>query len=99
MRRFAFCNRFQSRGSRARMICIAAWSCVALLVIAIMTPGAARAQLAGTGTIEGTIADSSGAVVPGARIVAQNLATGAETVRISTSAFTTCLHWMRETTT
>jgi len=86
MRRFALSNQFQLRGSMARMLCVAAWCSVALLVIAIMTPGAARAQLAGTGTIEGTIADSSGAVVPGATVVARNLATGAETVRTSTSA-------------
>jgi hypothetical protein len=55
-----------------------------LLVIALMAPLCAKAQLGGTGTIEGTITDSTGALVVGAKVAARNLATGSETVRNTT---------------
>jgi hypothetical protein len=44
------------------------------------------AQIAGTGAIQGTVSDPSGAVVPIAIVVATNIATGAKTTRQTTSA-------------
>lgn len=61
---------------------------LALLIFTILLPFSARnasAQLTGTGTIEGTVSDPSGAVVSGAKVTAINLATGAQTVRVTTS--------------
>lgn len=52
-------------------------------MVMVLLPTRASAQLGGTGTIEGTVADPSGAVIPGARITARNNATGAEMVRTS----------------
>ncbi len=49
-------------------------------------PSAAWGQLGGSGTIQGTVTDPSGAVIPDAKVTARNLATGAETVRSSTSS-------------
>jgi hypothetical protein len=42
------------------------------------------AQLGGTGTIEGTVIDSTGALVVGAKVTARNVGTGAEMVRSTT---------------
>ncbi len=72
--------------SHRTFLLFTAFSCLTLLLAVILAPLAARAQLAGTGTIEGTIADPSGAVIGGARIEAQNLATGVVTVRTSTGS-------------
>src|SRR5262245_39764351 len=46
----------------------------------------AAAQIAGTGTIRGTINDPTGAVVPRATVTAINVATGVETARVATDA-------------
>jgi hypothetical protein len=46
----------------------------------------ARGQTAGEGTIQGTVSDSSGAVIPGATVTATNTATNRSTVRTATSA-------------
>ncbi|WP_245818108.1 TonB-dependent receptor [Granulicella rosea] len=40
----------------------------------------------GAGTITGTVADATGAVIPGATVTALNVATGVKTVRIATSS-------------
>jgi hypothetical protein len=59
------------------------------LVIAILCVFAGalvRAQIAGNGEVQGTITDSSGAVVPGASVVATNAATGAKMSTMSTGA-------------
>jgi hypothetical protein len=57
-----------------------------LSLIAVLLPFGAKAQLAGTGTIEGTVTDSTGAVVVGAQVSAVSLATGARTDRLTTKS-------------
>lgn len=47
---------------------------------------AANAQTGGTGAIAGTIVDTTGAVIPGATIVARNVATGVSTTRTASGA-------------
>src|SRR5580704_12993965 len=51
--------------------------CFALFVFAGLT----LAQVGGTGSIEGTVTDPSGAAVAGADVTAVNIATGVETTR------------------
>jgi hypothetical protein len=57
-------------------------ACVFSLVLVAMP---VFAQSGGQGAIQGTIADSSGAVIPSAEVVATNTATGVQTTRPSTS--------------
>lgn len=57
-------------------------TCFALLVAA----GAGFGQVGGTGTIQGTITDPSGAAVAGASVTATNAATGVPTGRKTTDA-------------
>jgi hypothetical protein len=52
----------------------------------IAVPVALKAQTAGQGTISGSVTDSTGAVVPGVKVVATNTATNVATERISSSA-------------
>lgn len=60
---------------------VAGWLlCFALALL----PG--YSQTGGEGAIQGTVADTSGAVIPGATITATNDATGVKTVRASSSA-------------
>jgi hypothetical protein len=59
---------------------------VALCFALLATAGSALAQVGGTGSIEGTVTDPSGAVVSAATVTAANLATGSETVRKTTDA-------------
>jgi len=56
--------------------------CFALFIIA----GSAFAQVAGTGSIEGTVTDPSGGAVSNAAVTATNVATGVETSRKTTEA-------------
>ncbi len=65
---------------------IAVRSCSVLLLGVLIAAGAAMAQVTGGGSIQGTVSDPSGAVVPQAQIVATNVATGVETVRQTTTA-------------
>jgi hypothetical protein len=56
------------------------------LCLALFFAGSALAQVGGTGSIEGTVTDPSGAAVAGAAVTATNIATGAETARKTTEA-------------
>ncbi len=62
------------------------FDCCLLLAGALLTAAVAAAQVAGGGSIQGTVTDSSGAVVVGAQVTATNTATGVATVRTTTSA-------------
>src|SRR5262245_41540694 len=55
-------------------------------VLSMLAPSAATAQLGGSGSIQGTVVDTSNAAVPGATVTATNVATGIETVRQTTTA-------------
>src|SRR6478672_11848874 len=59
-----------------------AYYCFALLLL----PGSVFAQAGGTGTIQGTVSDPSGAIVAGASITATNVSTGVKTERKTTEA-------------
>jgi len=56
--------------------------CLALLSAAALAFG----QAGGTGTIQGTVTDPSGAAVPGASVTATNVGTGVRTERKTTEA-------------
>jgi hypothetical protein len=57
----------------------------ALLVCAGPTWTPAMAQTGGDGAIQGTVKDSTGAIIPGATVTAKNVGTGVETTRTSSS--------------
>jgi hypothetical protein len=57
------------------------WGWLVLLVIALMAPFCAQAQIGATATIQGTVTDSSGALIAGANVTAQNVATGVKFTR------------------
>src|SRR5579863_4567659 len=59
---------------------------VAVCFAVLMIAGSAFAQVGGTGSIEGTVTDPSGAAVANAAVTATNVATGAETARKTTEA-------------
>jgi hypothetical protein len=59
-----------------------------LLVSALMllTPRHTLAQIGGAGSIQGVVTDATGAVIPGAIVIATNVATGVKTQRQATEA-------------
>jgi hypothetical protein len=57
-----------------------------LIAAALLTTPPAWAQIGGSGSIQGTVLDTSGAAVPGALVTATNLATGVATTRSTTTA-------------
>lgn len=61
---------------------------LALCLASVSVIPAATAQVAGTGTIQGTITDPSGAVVPNATVTATSPATGRTTAQTTSSAGT-----------
>jgi len=67
------------------------WVClpriaVAIAVVALILTPVLRAQTAGDGTLQGTVTDSSGAVIPDAAVTATEIATGVQTTRTTSSA-------------
>jgi len=56
------------------------------ILAALLAVAAATAQVGGSGTIQGTVTDPSGAVVAGASVTATNVATGVQTTRSTTEA-------------
>ena len=63
-----------------------AWGWLAVLVIVMMAPQGAKAQLGASATIQGTVTDATGALVAGANVTAQNLATGVKLTRTADKA-------------
>ncbi|MGA2807855.1 MAG: TonB-dependent receptor [Terracidiphilus sp.] len=63
-----------------------AWRWLVLLVFALTAPFCAKAQIGGSGTIQGTLTDSTGAIVVGAKVVSRSEGTGSEIVRTTTQA-------------
>jgi hypothetical protein len=71
----------QSFGSKVRQL--AGCVCFPLLLLA---PSMVRAQIAGTGNIQGTVSDSTGAVVPNATVILSDEATHVERTTQTSSA-------------
>ncbi len=57
-----------------------------LILCLFLAPVAASAQLAGTGTIQGTVTDSTGAVIPGATVSINNISTNVKRTAVTDSA-------------
>jgi len=57
------------------------WGWLVLLAIVLVAPIGAKAQIGGEATIQGTVSDPTGAVIVGASVTAQNVATGAKLTR------------------
>lgn len=80
--------RWSGRKSK-RIVWITSAICAAVLLIGQMFSGVPLlAQIAGTGTIQGTITDSNGAVVPGVTVTATNQATGLKETQSTSSGGT-----------
>jgi len=62
------------------------WLVLAGVAIVVAMASPLGAQVGGSGSIQGVVSDSSGAVIPGATVVATNVATGVETTRQTTEA-------------
>jgi len=76
----------QDKYSRRRWCHLAGGFCSVVTFCLLLLPGSLPAQTAGDGTLQGTVTDSSGAVIAGATVAAINKATGVQTVRTSSSA-------------
>jgi hypothetical protein len=59
---------------------------VAAVFLAFALGGTVGAQIGGSGSIQGAVSDSTGAVVPGATVTAMNVATGVAATRTTTPA-------------
>lgn len=62
------------------------WLGICILSGLLALAGILNAQVGGTGTIQGTVTDPSGAVVAGASVTAENVETGVQTSRKTTDA-------------
>lgn len=69
-----------------RRECLRRFSCAILACFVLSLAPLLWAQTAGDGSLEGTVTDASGAVVPNATVSATNKATNVATVRTSSSA-------------
>src|SRR6266487_2756470 len=56
------------------------------IVLFLIASSTAAAQVGGSGSIQGTVLDTSNAAVPGATVTATNVATGIATMRQTTNA-------------
>ncbi|HTH43242.1 MAG TPA: carboxypeptidase-like regulatory domain-containing protein, partial [Terracidiphilus sp.] len=70
---------FQGTGNKRNNIAASLILVVALCLILPVIPAAA--QSAGQGSLQGTVTDSSGAVIPNATVIATNVATSISTTR------------------
>ena len=77
-------SEMRARGTPVGFLRVATWSFVVLLIAALMTPLAAKAQLAGKGAITGTVTDSTGALIPNAQVAATNISNGITATTTST---------------
>src|SRR5260370_18688839 len=59
---------------------------LSLTALVLSTPSLSHAQVGGSGTIQGTVVDTSNAAVPGATVTATNVDTGIDTIRQTTNA-------------
>ena len=57
---------------------------IMMMAAVVFSPIHISAQIGGTGSINGTVTDSTGATIPGATVVAKNITTGVETTRQTT---------------
>ncbi|MGA2890921.1 MAG: carboxypeptidase-like regulatory domain-containing protein [Terracidiphilus sp.] len=62
------------------------WKWLVLLILATVASFGAKAQMAGTGAISGTVTDPSGAVIANAKVTATSEDTNVATVRSTTNA-------------
>ena len=74
------------KGERKSLLCHLLPSLMALFVTILLCASSANAQLAGKGEIRGTVTDPSGAVVPGATVVATSTSRG---IKFSTKSSAT----------
>src|SRR5712691_2079877 len=63
-----------------RVVLLLAWTAL------VLAPVVSTAQVGGSGSIQGTVVDTSNAAVPGATVTATNVATGIDTIRQTTDA-------------
>jgi len=80
------CDRNTAQGIARRMLASVSWLGCFTAMFILMCAGTAMAQMSGKGAITGTVADKTGAVIPGALVVATNDATGITTTTTSTGA-------------
>src|SRR5882724_870540 len=59
---------------------------LARTALLVLVPVVSSAQIGGSGSIQGTVLDTSKAAVPGAIVTATNVETGIETIRRTTDA-------------
>jgi hypothetical protein len=76
-----FARKPKSRSGKAWLVAI-----LAIAIGMMFSASYLMAQVAGTGTIEGTVQDTSGAVVPGATVTATNVGTGLVSTQTTSKA-------------
>src|SRR5438067_5366420 len=73
-------------GSAQGVVMPSATTLLRWIALVLLTPSLVHAQVGGSGTIQGTVLDTSNAAVPGATVTATNIDTGIETIRQTTDA-------------